>query len=161
MNWLDWKLRWLTQEVLNWGGVRFGWTKRGVMRQLIILNIAAFLYMIHQRSLEEPLWQTAIWFFLVAFVKVFWILPCWAFTNRQTGPETCWEFTGFFRKMILILFPLFTTLTVLAGAYNFKLLIGDIEDLTYLAIFYVASCINPPPKETRKRTVLIPAHARM
>jgi hypothetical protein len=163
VNWLDWKLRFYTQEVLNWGGLKFGWTKKGLMKHLIIVNVAAAFTMIGDAFWEGYYLFGIIFGVLLLLVKIVWLVPCWIYTEKQAGPETVWEFTRFFRWILLPLSALSIFIGIMGifiGTGKISDWFNDLENFSYLAIFYIGSCINPPPKKKKEVRKVAPAFGR-
>lgn len=153
LNRLDWKLRWLTQEMLNWGGVKFGWTQAGVLRQLMLLFWICCLW---------GLWRVDSWpiagIILVALGCAINCLIClilWHNIDSPGGEVKNWELGRVFRYFSIYFTFLFVFSDIgfaVFGSIPLKLhdVVNWVEHISYLLMWYVASCIKPPPKEKKE-----------
>lgn len=158
MNWLDWKLRWLTQEILNWGGLRFGLTRLGVLTQSLILFWVVNLANIYFHG------DLSAFFIFITVVAVLTEIALsfalYVGTRMGNKENEIWVLFKLWRRFVVLIVIVFSILEVLYHVLSWMPhpshlawyhILPTVKNSVQAFCFYVAACIDPPPRKKAKK----------
>lgn len=150
MTWLDWKLRFYAQELLNWLGLKFGLTRRPIVQNGYAAHLCSILYLMAVATTTLPWWAWIFLPFAILFYGAIWAVAI-ANLRKTNGHDENWELLRTWRWMFLLflLLDIFLLVVHVIGGTPATILMEIIElggSLGFLLACYVASCIEAPPK---------------